>query len=53
MKHTPQEPAIAELLTQFDTEIDRLRRKFHGVLKKYEENRLEHFKKVISQMKSL
>lgn len=53
MKISPQQKAIEELLSEFDTEMDRLRKKFHTVLKKYEENRVEHLKKVISQIKSI
>lgn len=53
MKISPQQKAIDALLSEFDIEMDCLRRKFHTVLKKYEKNRVEHLKKVISQIKSL
>lgn len=50
--NTVPKQQVQELLEEFDIEMDRLRLKFHAVLKKYETNRVEHLKKVISQIKS-
>lgn len=53
MNTPPQKKAIEELLSEFDTEMDRLRKKFHNTLQKYESSRVEHLKKVISKIQSL
>ncbi len=53
MQISQKQRAVDELLSEFDSEMNRLRHKFHAVLKKYEEHRVEHLKNIISNIQSL
>lgn len=51
MKPSSQQQAVKELLGEFDNDIDHLTKKFHAILKKYEAKKVEHLKKLISEIK--
>jgi hypothetical protein len=51
MNTSEQQQAVKELLTEFDSEVDRLTKKFHSILKNYEAKKIEHLKKLISEIK--
>jgi len=50
--NSTQKQQVKELLSDFDTEMDKLRHKFHAIIKNYEAKRVEHLKNIIAQIKS-
>lgn len=51
--NSTQKQQVKELLSDFDIEMDRLRHKFHSIIKNYEAKRVEHLKEIISNLKSV
>lgn len=51
--NSTQKQQVQELLSEFDIEMDRLRRKFHSIIKTYEAKRVEHLKQIISNIQSV
>lgn len=50
--NSTQKQQVKKLLADFDKEMDRLRREFHSIITTYEAKRVEHLKKIISEIKS-
>lgn len=53
MQISQEQKAVDELLSEFDSEMNKLRKKFHIIIKKYEQNRIEHLRDLVSKIKSV
>ncbi len=47
-----QKQQVEDLLEDFDIQLNKLRKKFHKTLQKYEAHRLNTLKKLVSQIKN-